>query len=80
VAKNCGGLLRSLCETGPVDGQLLYLVKFSTGTLMLMLNPDHSPEEVPEETEGAPEHQGPSFEDLMMLVFSAPMCFECLVV
>ncbi len=32
----------------------------------------------PEETEGVPEDGGPSFEDLMMLVFSGPMCFECM--
>ena len=42
---------------------------------MLMLKPDHSQELEPEQD--APE-QIPSSEDLMMLVFSGPMCFACL--
>jgi hypothetical protein len=44
-----------------------------------MRKPDQFPEEEPEETEpDVPKHRGPSFEELMLLVFSGPMCFECL--
>ncbi len=41
-----------------------------------MLKPDPNPDDEPEPD--VPEDESPSFADLMMLVFSGPMCFECL--
>ena len=41
-----------------------------------MLKPDPHPNDDPDQ-KGAPDGS-PSFKELLLLVFSGPMCFECL--